>query len=468
MTQENPVAEPTVPVNETAPVEETMPVEEQEEVTPPKKKSKKKLIIGITAAVTALAVGIGAVAFYLVRNPKVYLRTKVTLYDENGDWYRTVEYQYNDQGSPTEIKRSGPELDQVEQVVEVDGFEMIVYEMVPNGGKWIETLTYEYNDQGHCIYAGQIDETYDADGNRTERTERDRGGCEYEYNDDGTIDEVPVYSFETGSKLSDDSDITMRYHYDDDGRLFEITQHHDTSLNNGQWESVDLDFRYDSKDRLTSSCVRYLEAARLYEYEYDEKGNLERVSLSTAPYQAPIDDRHTVEEMYPKVDFNLYCEAEFEYDSKGRLIGREVFDGDGNTETKVELEYDGKFISRMEYEDYEVQITDDEDEADSIAEKLDDNDVVMVRDKHGNIIKAIKADGSYAEFEYEAVRLKKGLAQQHEAVMYSVRRIDVMGRMSYVQTFSAASGFLSTVSYPTNELYDLEIAKKLAFGEIHY
>ena len=447
--------EPHTSSQEPAPAEQAAPLVE----TPvqPKKKSKKKLIIGITAAVTALAVGIGAVAFYLVRNPKVYLRTKITEYDKNGDWARTVEYQYNDQGSPTEIKTTNALYQEVERVEQFNGFEMILYDYVPNGKKNVNTISYEYNDQGYCIYSGQTKETYDADGSLIEREQQDTGGCEYEYNDDGTIDEVRMYSFDDNYKLRDDFSCTMRYHYDDDGRLFEITQHYDISSNNSQWESVIFDFRYDSKGRLAASCCRRLESAELYEYEYDKDGNLERVSLSMAPCQAPIDDRHTVEEMYPKADFTLYREAEFEYDSKGRLISREVFDGEGNALPKIDLEYDSKFINRIEFEEGVVHITDDEDEADRIAEDMNENDSVLVRDKHGNITKIICSDGSYTEYEYEEVRLKKNYAQQHESMMYCLDNVDITGKTPNNLYLGVQTGFLSCVFFPTNELYEIEV-----------
>lgn len=132
--------EPHTSSQEPAPVEQAAPLVEPP--VQPKKKSKKKLIIGITAAVTALAVGIGAVAFYLVRNPKVYLRTKITEYDKNGDWARTVEYQYNDQGSPTEIKTTNALYQEVERVEQFNGFEMILYDYVPNGKKNVNTISY--------------------------------------------------------------------------------------------------------------------------------------------------------------------------------------------------------------------------------------------------------------------------------------------------------------------------------------
>ena len=247
------------------------------------------------------------------------------------------------------------------------------------------------------------------------------------------------------------------YHYDDDGRLHEISN----QRNDGEYSKPMADFRYDKKGRLTLSTARYMDAMYLYQYDYNRAGQLENMSFTLAPSEAPFDDEHITgikKDEWPGAVGEPTYEAEFEYDSKGRLTSREVFDAIENTKSKVELEYDGKFISRIEYENYEVQITDDEDEADSIADKLDENDVVMVRDKHGNIIKAIAADGAYIEYEYEAVRLPKKLVAQHNSIMFSIHRIDLIGRQGdNMVRYGGGNGLWSYVEFPTNELYEIEV-----------
>lgn len=447
--------EPHTSSQEPAPVEPAAPLVE----TPvqPKKKSKKKLIIGITAAVTALAVGIGAVAFYLVRNPKVYLRTKITEYDKNGDWARTVEYQYNDQGSPTEITITSPDYD--EEEVWNEDLGLSIYQSIPNEGERVYTYTYEYNDEGHCVSYEYLYERFDKNGKQLEEKVYDstvKCDYRYNYNDDGTIDTIDQRTLTIDGSLGEYEWETV-YHYDDDGRLHEISN----QRNDGKYSSPKADFRYDKKGRLTLSTARYMDAMYLYQYDYNRAGQLENMSFTLAPSEAPFDDEHITgikKDEWPGAVGEPTYEAEFEYDSKGRLTSREVFDAIENTKSKVELEYDGKFISRIEYENYEVQITDDEDEADSIADKLDENDVVMVRDKHGNIIKAIAADGAYIEYEYEAVRLPKKLVAQHNSIMFSIHSIDLIGqRGDNMVRYGGGNGLWSYVEFPTNELYEIEV-----------
>ena len=453
--------EPHTSSQEPAPAEQAAPLVE----TPvqPKKKSKKKLIIGITAAVTALAVGIGAVAFYLVRNPKVYLRTKITEYDKNGDWARTVEYQYNDQGSRTEITITSPDYD--EEEVWNEDLGLSIYQSIPNEGERVYTYTYEYNDEGHCVSYEYLYERFDKNGKQLEETVYDstvKCDYRYNYNDDGTIDTIDQRTLTMDGSLGEYEWETV-YHYDDDGRLHEISN----QRNDGEYSKPMADFRYDKKGRLTVSSYRRAGIMSLYHYEYNRSGQLENMSFTWAPSDAPFDDEHITgikKDEWPGAVGEPTYEAEFEYDSKGRLTSREVFDAIENTKSKVELEYDGKFISRIEYENYEVQITDDEDEADSIADKLDENDVVMVRDKHGNIIKAIAADGAYIEYEYEAVRLPKKLVVQHKSIMFAIRSIDLIGRQGdNMVRYGGGNGLWSYVEFPTNELYEIEVLLNARF-----
>lgn len=459
--------EQTPPQGENAPAVEAVEEIPQAQTVQPKKKSKKKLIIGITAAVTALAVGVGAVAFYLVRNPKVYLRTKVTLYNENGDWYRTVEYQYNDQGSPTEITITSPDYDNEE--VWNEDFGLSIYQSIPNGGERVYTYTYEYNDEGHCVSYEYLYERFDKNGKQLEEKVYDSNvKCDfrYNYNDDGTIDTIDQRTL-TGNESLGEYEWETVYHYDDDGRLHEISN----QRNDGEYSRPTADFRYDKKGRLIVSTVRRLECMRLWRYEYDKSGNLSTLSMSYGICEAAFDDEHFSDVIELDKEFTPSVEAEFEYDSKDRLISRKIRNRDGNLSEEVDLEYDGKFLSCVVFDDdLTIQITDSETEAKKIARKMDESDVVMVRDKHGNIIKAINQDGSYAEYEYEAVRLPKKLAAQHKSIMFSVHRLSLLGKIYDLQaeTYAGGCGLWSYVSYPTNELYDIEVVKNILSGDIKY
>ena len=437
----------------------------QEEVVAPKKKSKKKLIIGITAAVTALAVGIGAVAFYFVNHPKVYLRTKVTLYDENGDWINTVEYQYNDQGSPTEIKQTGPDYDY--ETIIVDDIEIM--NRTPNDGRQIRTITYEYNDEGHCVSYEDAYERLHADGYLLEERIYDstvKCDYKYSYNDDGTIDTVEQRSLTLDGSAGDYEHETV-YHYNDEGQLHEIS----SQRMDGEYNRPFADFRYDSKGRLIVSTVRMFEGMRLWRYEYDKSGNLSALSVSYGICEAAFDDEHISNVTEFDKEFTPSVEAEFEYDSKDRLISRKIRDRDGNLSEEVDLEYDGKFLSCVAFDDdLIIQITDSETEAKKIARKMAENDVVMVRDKHGNIVKAINQDGAYAEYEYEAIRLPKKLAEQHKSIMFSIQRLSLLGGIYdlQAQSYTGGCGLWSYVSFPTNELYEIEVLLRILDGGIRY
>lgn len=428
---------------------------------PAKKKSLKKKILIATAIVTALALVIGAVAIYLVNNPTVYLRTSIKEYDADGEWFRTVEYEYNDQGSPTEIKITSPDYDYEE--VWDDENKIYIHNSTPNGGEQVRTITYEYNDEGHCRYYEDINKRYDASGELLETKTYDSTKAldyKYDYNSDDTIDEIAYRGLTLNDELGDYIG-AYRYHYDDDGRLHEISNENDHT----DRETIVSDFRYDKDGRLTASSYRMMEGMTLYEYEYNRDGQLETVSFSRAYSQAPFDDEHITDlSDYEDSKPSVWNEADFEYDDKGRLVCREIYIKDGTLTSTTELEYDGKYLSRVIFDDYTVEITDDEDEAEEIAEDMDDGDVVMVRDKHGNIIKAMNATGSYTEYEYEAVRLSKQLAQQHSSTMYSIRKVDLFGRSySYIQSFTGGNGYVSYVAFPTNDLYEIEVLLKAKY-----
>lgn len=431
------------------------PVQEQPVPSAPTKKSRKKMIT-VTAIVTALALIIGAVVVCLGTQSKTYLQTSIKEYDADGNWIRTVEYEYNDQGSPTRITITMPNYVYEEQIV--DG--VVVLKPSSTNGQQIKTYTYEYNAEGHCIYNDYSFKVYDADGNVNEEMTKEtiHGGSKYEYDDDGNVGEVSVRAIDQDGELGDYLG-DIHYHYDENGRLHELS-----GINrDSEYEYLVADFRYDDEGRLTASSYRPIEGAKLYEYDYDSKGNLEKVTfLTTIRNQTALDNLHVTEvPSFAQSKFSVSKSAEFEYDSKGRLISREVFDADGQVISSVKCQYNGKKLSCVEFEDFTVKIVSNERKAKKIAKDMGESDVVLVRDGRGNITKALRADGAYAEYEYKAVSLSKAMTQQHESTMYSIRQIDMFGETSKaIYAFGSSTGFVSYVAFPTTELYDIEVLLK--------
>lgn len=437
---------------------DTAPVQEQPISVTPKKKSRKK-IIAITAIVTALALIVGVAAVFMGSQSKVYLQTSIKEYDADGNWFRTVEYEYNNQGSPTRITITKPNYVYEEQIVD----NVIVRVPSSTNGQQITIYTYEYDDEGHCVYNDYSFKVYDADGNVDEKmtTERIDGGSKYEYDDDGRIEEVSVRTVNLDGELGDYFGET-HYHYNEDGRLHEIS-----GINRGsENEYLVADFRYDDEGRLIASSYRPLEGAKLYKYDYDKKGNLEKVTyLTSIRNQIIMDNQHITE--VPDIfqgEFYVEQEAQFEYDSNGRLISREVFNDDGQVISSVKCQYSGKELSCVEFEDFTVQIVSGKKKAEKIAKDMGESDVLLVCDGRGNITKAIRGTGAYAEYEYKAVRLSKEMAQQHESTMYSIRQMDMFGETSKaIYGFGSSAGFVSYVAFPTTELYDIEVILKAKY-----
>jgi YD repeat-containing protein len=424
---------------------------------PPKKKSVKKTIIAVTAIVTALALVIGVGAYFLLgRKDAVYLCTSMTSYDTDGECISAIEYEYNEQGSPLLIKKTTPKWEETPVWDEELG--AYVYVLGKKIGKRVLTTEYSYNDEGHCTYHEQVLKTYNLNGKLEDTktlSSTKYPNYTYHYNDDGTIKSIDHYSLElgggTGSLLG-----KLRYHYDDDGRLVEISDkliHHDTI----QYYS---DYRYDDEGRLIAYTNRKVDGMYIYEFEYNKDGQLEYVAQLKNQYQAPLDNDHVTESDYkaPSTDHELKYEAEFEYDSKGNLISRKVYDGNGNLLNTTECNYEGRKMISVEYDSLTVIFVNDEDDADD----LDSNTVAMIRDKHGNIAKAINSDGSYTEFEYEAIKLSKEDVQQFQSTEYCVNRIDSMGLTdSYgIAPFGGSVGYVTYVSFPTTDLYQLDVLIK--------
>ena len=433
-------------------------VQEQSVPAAHPKKFRKK-VITVTAIVTALALIIGVVAVCLATQSKTYLQTSIKEYDADGNLICTVEYEYNDQGSPTQITITTPNYVYDEQIVD----NVTVLVPTATNGQQIKTYTYEYDDEGHCVYSDYSFKVYDADGNVNEKMNEETiyGGSKYQYDDDGSIESVSVRTIDPDGELGDFFSENY-YHYDENGRLHEISGSNPSS----EYEYLAADFRYDDEGRLIASSYRPMEGTKLYEYDYDQKGNLEKVTLLTSIYSQMIMDNQHITEVpgFTQSKFSVAQEAEFEYDSKGRLVSREIFDANGQVISSAKCQYNGKKLSCVEFEDFTVKIVSSERKAKKIAKDMGKGDVVLVRDGRGNITKALRADGAYAQYEYKAVSLSKAMAQQHESTMYCIRQMDLFGETgNTIYPFGSSAGFVSYVAFPATELYDIEVILKATY-----
>lgn len=423
-------------------------------VKPAKKKSVKKKILAVTAIVVALALIVGAGAFFLLRGESIYLCTSEICYDKDGKEVFRIEYTYNEQGSLLCSEEIRPDTDGDMIYNE----EMQIYEAfyTPNGGKRVTKTEYVYNDEGHCVSDTYSYKIYDKDGNPTKLDSHTEYGTKgqdysYRYNDDGTIKAVDYCGLTLDGSSTGEHMGQLRYHYDDEGRLVEISNENERN----DTESYAYDYRYDDEGRLIAHAAHYMEGVVIYRYEYNEDGQLESAEVLRNHGQAPLDD-DCITDSYagvPLTEHELQYETRFEYDSQGRLVSRKLYDEKGELLSTTECEYKGKELSRVTYDDMTIIYT--EDEAD--ATDVEEDTVVMVRDRRGNVVKAVDEDGGYIEYEYQKFKLSEEDARQCRSILYCADRVDVTGRKQYNESYGGAKGFVSCVQFPTTELYQTDV-----------
>lgn len=421
----------------TSPVPPVMP----EIVTPNapvKKKSKKKKIIIITAIVTALAIIAGILSWiFIFSKESVWLITSEIHYEADGSrggsrW----EYTYTEKGLPLEMTcdRGGTE----KYWDDVNGY--YIYYSLPYDGTIDSSVEFGYNEEGDILYTIRRG----ANGE-----DSDEGAISYNYDEKGRIEFVNWYISYSDVGYTDEIGSIDHYCYDDDGNLIEI---YTEDLEDGTtcWKH---DFRYDSKNRLIGYTNRQKEGCYYYQYEYNDKGQLTDMTLSRAPYQTPLDNEHVSESYlarFYKDEFTVVDEWEFTYDSDGNLISREC-----NGESLSTCSYDSKgklsTVTCSGYVGEETYRYADEDTG------ADEDDIVLVRDKNGNIVKKIYPGGYYVEYTYQEFRLTKEEAQHCRNAQMGLHGVAPIGSTFYSVRMNIDYGFLKYLPIPTTDLMQFDI-----------
>ncbi|MBE6924787.1 MAG: zinc ribbon domain-containing protein [Ruminococcaceae bacterium] len=413
-------------ITPTGPVPPVMP-EIEILAAPVKKKSKKKKIIIITAIVTVLAIIAGILSWvFIFSKESVWLITSEIAYEADGSRgsYQR-KYTYTEKGLPLEITYDWGGQDKYWD--DVNGY--YIYYNLPYDGTIDTSVEFGYNEEGDILYYAQKGENYNYS---------EEGAFSYNYDKNGRIESIDCYGAKIPSGYDDKVLSVMHYCYDDNGNLIEIYTEN-LKPNTTKW---DFDFRYDSKNRLIGHTLRWSEACWYYQYEYNDKDQLTCVTRSYATSQARLDDQH-VSESYAAVDveFTVQNEWDFEYDSKGNLISR----GD------ITCTYDNGKLSTVTYDsDTTYRYTDSDTGA-------DDSDIVLVRDKNGNVVKKIYTDGSYVEYTYKEFRLSKEDAQYCRNAQMAWHRTGPTGYGYQFFAFGGSYGFLKYLPIPTTDLMQFDI-----------
>lgn len=393
----------------------------------------------------------------------VWLLASETQYEADGSrGYSKITYTYTDDGLPlTREFDRGP-------YEEVWNEEDLIFESIfhPYDDILDSKLEYFYNDQGDMIYYLQENYVYDEEGNLTDTNNFGEGrdsNITYHYNDSGKIESIDWYPVKAEGGHGDEVSTVYHCEYDEMGNLIEVWYEYlkdDTT----RWV---CDYRYDGEGRLIASTRRNLDAAYFYWYEYNEDGQLAKMSWTTGRSQMPLDDKQVSEsseaaEGQASTDYIDYrSEVRFEYDAKGNLTARKFYDKDGELTRTDTCTYEDGELSQVIYYLGETDDDDDYNEETKYVyvdneKDADPNAITLVRDKNGNIVKIINPDGTYVEREYKKFRLTKEEAQKCLAAQHANNRIDPAGYKNAYIHFSPGAAFelyrpiLETAFYETD------------------
>ena len=366
------------------------------------KKKKKGLLVGLIAGITAVAVAGCAVGgwFLLGNKQTVYVCTEKKVYDKNGTLYAVTEYAYDDHGRLLSQK-----LDQGENTeVWNDELGIFVYGDWSNPDGKIDTYyEYEYDKYGNMTrmayqYMGDSEPTVEA--------------WEYEY-DKKQIQSATVIS-NPGSEYEGKSEYEFAY---EDGNLVAV---YIESRATGEDIPI-LRAEYDSKGRITQSVHVMMEWTIIYDYEYDEDGNLTEATCSTAPGKSFVEMGGD-----PVERAELERVTKYGYDSKGRLA--EVKIKVSGASSSYEYFYDGKrltAIGNKNGKEYEFEY-----DGNKLLKGVGVGGEEYAFDKNGNLIEVKTIEGRTTRYEYKKLRLSKADAAKHYQQWMQLHAIHPAGENS--------------------------------------
>ena len=398
----------------------------------------------------------------------VWLLASETQYKADGTrGYSKITYSYTDKGLIQSMDQDhGPHE-------EVWNEEYSVFEVIFN--PFDDTLDtkyeYFYNDHGDLIYYTWDYYYYDEEGNQTDSQHHADGednNITYHYNEAGKIESIDWYPVQVGGGHGDEVNYIEHCEYDEAGNLIEVWGE---NLNNGTNKWV-WDYRYDEEGRLTASVRRNLDSGCFYWYEYNEDGQLARMSWTMGRSQMPLDDKHVSEsdeaaegQATDLVDHR--SDVRFEYDAKGNLTARKFYEWNGTlTRTDTCAYQDGK-LSQVIYNLGETDDDDDYIEETKYVYVDDEKDAApdattLVRDKNGNIVKIIEENGDYVELEYKKFHLTEEEAQKCRMAQYAYNMADPAGyarAASYYIRYAPGAAFELYRPMLKNAFYETDVMK---------
>lgn len=179
---------------------------------------------------------------------------------QNFDTKRMFEYTYDENNN--EIKRvvyavDTPDIkNTTEQVFDENGKVIKITESSENGS-YVYVTTHTYDERGNILTRFKVRENSEAETDQV---------YTYKYDENGNILEQTVEARRTGGKNK------YVFEYDVNGnRIKEELYHEDAKL------YITTEHTYDSENRVVKTVIEYAEEKKLptiYEYEYDECGNL--------------------------------------------------------------------------------------------------------------------------------------------------------------------------------------------------
>ena len=391
----------------------------------------------------------------------VWLLTSETSYEADGSrGYTRTTYSYTDDGLllSEELDRG---LSQEEW-----NEEQFVYmtKFFPYDDTLDQKYEFFYNEQGDLLYYSEYRNIYDDEGLLIESQEHHYGkddNITYHYDMAGKIETIDYYPRLIDGGHGDEVYAITHCEYDEAGNLIEVWSE-SLQTDRISWNN---DYRYDEEGRLIASVSRYMDGAHFYWYEYNDAGQLTRMSQATGYSQMPLDDDHiskATEAPKGQATTDLAddrSEVRFEYDVKGHLTARKYYTKDGElTRTDTCAYQDGKLSTLTYY-------CDDEDGPSKYIYVDDEKDaspdaVTLVRDENGNIAKVIRPDGSYVELEYKKFQLTQEQAQKSLMTKYAFAEIDPAGRKYHYIDYTYGTAYELYRPMLTTAFYEVDVIKQ--------
>lgn len=387
----------------------------------------------------------------------VYRLVSATTYEADGSrgsYHKT--YTYDDRGMLLTAETDyGISTETFDEDLQVYIYDTGPYDDIPDA-----IVRHTYDDQGSLINTVATNIKIGDDGERVEQNVENYTAQKfsYQYDEDGKILSRTAHVVELDGSAGEKT-WQMLYRYDENGKLYRV----ESEPADGGALKLAYKFSYDEEGRLAEGYYYSKEWARCFRYEYDEEGRVVRSAWASAPAQAVEDET---------MGFFDRASVEFEYDSKGNVLSRKHYDADGDLMSSVVCEYtttgkldsvcylgsDGNLRDAITYThalggqvDCEWKHMDDAGEVTTTQLRYDER---------GELIRVTEQDGTYTDYEYEAMKVTKEDAAKFDRVRYLRERMDIDGGCHYTFGYSAGMELFTQIPYPEAPLYQADMIVK--------